>query len=110
LFFRRRKIMKDKIAELNNLMPGQSVVYFTGHLGMSSSDPEVKQLRDTAYMMHVEDRVMLTQRVVRRNEHVYVRHTTSIFEYVATAKRLPPNPRVVMRRRAYLDDIRKGGK
>lgn len=96
---------KKQLDALNNLMPGQSCVYYTGHIAKSSSNPDVRLLRDTAYNMHVEDLAYLTTRVKSRTDNVF-RYSVSEFEYIATRKVAPPNPKSVINRRFYVENMR----
>ena len=71
---------------LNNLQPGQVVVYFTG-LSAALSCPA--EIRNTANLLHIEDKAFLLQRRIYDGK----------FEYLAIGKKAPPDMKVVFENR-----------
>lgn len=96
---------KKQLDALNNLLPGQSCVYYTGHIAQASSNPDVRLLRDTAYNMHTEDLACLTTRLKSRTDNVF-KFSVSEFEYIATRKTGLPNPKFTLARKHYLEHLR----
>jgi hypothetical protein len=80
------------INELNNLQPGQKLVYWVGASIAKSSN---KELRGTAYNLHLEDRAFLVQR----------RIDGGLFEYIAIGKIAPPNKKRIEYRRHYVTNL-----
>lgn len=87
--------MKD----LNNLEPGESAVYFTGH-SIATSSIEAKY---TAMEMYMRDEAELTQR--RLNDA-----PIGVYDYIFTKRRGAPRPKEIIKRRQWAEGLSKNTK
>ena len=92
------------IEKLQNLLPGQNMVYYTSHdAPISNSAFDEKEVRNHAYSGYMSGIYELTQRLVRSTG------AHGVFEYICTRRREPPIPEVMARRRYYLRCITEKG-
>lgn len=83
--------MTDMVKQLDNIKPGQILVYYTGKLANSGG---ISDVRNAAYKVHMEDRGYLVQKRIG-----------DIFQYIAIGKRAIPNPKQVNQRIFYIQTL-----
>lgn len=95
------------ITQMENLLAGQSMVYYTGNITVNGID--IIEVRNTAYSMYVQDLVELTQRVIGyKQPYLNDQKATGIYEYIITRKRNPPDRKKILYRQDYLKCLREG--
>jgi len=102
--------MNHLLKKIQSLQPGHSLVYYTSTIAPISNcgDPDIFEVRNYVYTLHINDFVELTQRLVERSRPVGTSHEISVFDYIVTKKKYPPNRDVVARRKDYNNGIRDG--
>lgn len=98
--------MNQIIKQLNDLMPGQSMVYYTSiHAPIARGNFDDIEARNHAYIMYSQDLVDLVQRRISGGGS-YNQKETSVFEYIAIRKRHDPDPKKVVNRQFYATCLR----
>lgn len=104
--------MPVTIEQIQNLKPGQSVVYFTSSGERScyalSCDTKIKDHVNEGY---IEDRYILTQRLVDRTKSTHRNNGfIGTFEYIVTRKVDPPCRLTISKNKDYRERLKKGEK
>jgi len=83
------------IDKLNNIKPREKVIYYTGS---NISQAGIIEIRNTAYHLYLQDKVILVQKLLERNGL-----NSSTFDYIAIGKEQPPDLKAISERENYVN-------